>query len=249
MPKQKGIIKLEGTMDDVTFYKTRDGYLAKTKSGVSASRINTDPRFARTRENMHEFTSAAKSGKHLREAAHALMQTASDSRVISRLQKTMSAIEKLDTTSVRGERNVGVAIAAPSAKALLKGFEFNDRSQIGSILFKPYTVTTLTGVIKIVGLVPINDIAPPPHATHLTLRGAYAVVNFVNGTNEIQFTNEVNLPIDATATTVTLTPAAVPSLVGTKIYLLQIEFFQQVNAVQYILNDGIFNALVIAEVA
>ncbi len=249
MARQRGVIKLEGTLDDVTFYKTQDGYIAKTRSGVPGSRILTDPLFARTRENMNEFTLAAHSGKDLRDVANVLIHDSPDSRVVSRIQRLMSDIAKFDTTSVRGHRNVGVAIVNPAALALLKGFEFNSRAQIASLLFKPYTVTTATGVIKILNLVPLNDVAPPPNATHVTFRGAYAVVNFVTGVGEIQYTNEVNLPINATMTTVTLTPTAVPVLVGTKIYLLQMEFFQMINAVQYELNNGIFNALVIAEVA
>lgn len=66
MAKLKGIIKIEGTLQDMTFYKTQDGHLVKTKSGVSGSRIATDPAFARTRENGAEFGSAAKAGKLLR---------------------------------------------------------------------------------------------------------------------------------------------------------------------------------------
>jgi len=45
MARQKGIIKIEGTLDDFTFYKTKDGYLVKTKSGVSGERIASDPAF------------------------------------------------------------------------------------------------------------------------------------------------------------------------------------------------------------
>jgi hypothetical protein len=43
MAKQRGVIKLEGTLDDITFLKTSDGYMAKVKSAVSAERISTDP--------------------------------------------------------------------------------------------------------------------------------------------------------------------------------------------------------------
>ena len=249
MARQKGVIKLQGTLDDITFYKSLDGYIAKTKSSISASRILTDPQFVRTRENMAEFTLAAHSGKHLRDVANVMIHDAPDTRLISRVHKLMSDIAKFDTTSVRGERNVGVAIANPAALALLKGFEFNSNSQIASILFNPYTVTLATGVITINGLVPVNDTAPPPNSTHLTLRGAFAVVDFTTGAGEIQYSNEVKLPIDATSTNVILTPAAVPSLAGTRIYLLQMEFLQEINGVQYELNNGIFNALVIAEVA
>jgi hypothetical protein len=40
MAKQKGIIKLEGTIGDITFYKSQDGFLAKGKGGIL---INTFP--------------------------------------------------------------------------------------------------------------------------------------------------------------------------------------------------------------
>lgn len=247
--KQKGLIKLEGTSEDITFYKSQDGFLARSKGGVKKERINNDPNFARVRENDKEFGAAASSGKLLRDTVKSFMKNAKDNRVVSRMLLLMSRIGKLDTTSVRGNRNVGVAIALPTAQALLKGFEFNNRSQINSILFKPYNVVTATGVITIANLVPVNDIAPPEGATHLTLKGAYANINFADGVTAIEYSNEVNLPIDGTTTTVTLTPAAVPAGAGTKIYLLQVEFFQMVNGVQYELNNGAFNALVIAETA
>lgn len=39
MANQGGIIKLKGTVGDITFYKTQDGYLAREKGGVEAGRI------------------------------------------------------------------------------------------------------------------------------------------------------------------------------------------------------------------
>ncbi|WP_339895393.1 hypothetical protein [uncultured Algibacter sp.] len=44
MAKLKGIIKLEGTLDNLTFYKGQEGYLVKTKGGVSKERIQNDLR-------------------------------------------------------------------------------------------------------------------------------------------------------------------------------------------------------------
>ncbi len=246
--KQRGIIKLEGTIEDVTFYKSKDGFLAKTKSGVSKDRINSDPKFARTRENGSEFGSAAKAGKALRDAVKTLMKNAKDSRVISRLHTIMSKIQKLDTTSARGSRNVGTALADAAAKAMLKGFEFNSDSKMSSILFKPYTVDMATGKIIINGLVPLNDSEPPDGATHLALRGAFVKVDFETGASVIEYTNVVNLLIDSTSTDVILS-AAVPAGGGTKLGLLLIEFSQSVNGVQYALGSGAFNALVIAEIA
>lgn len=45
MARQKGIIKLDGTIGDITFYKSKDGYLAREKGGVPADRIANDPAF------------------------------------------------------------------------------------------------------------------------------------------------------------------------------------------------------------
>lgn len=248
MARQKGIIKLKGKIGDISFYKTQDGHLAREKGGVDAERINNDPAFVRTRENGAEFGSSASSGKQLRTALFAMLQTASDNRVVSRLTKVMTDIKNLDATSVRGLRNVGVAIALPAAKALLKNFNFNKKALLGSILFQPYTVNIGTGVITINGLEPVNHLNPPPGATHVTFKGAWLKLDFTTGIYDMQPSNAVNLPIDATPTNVVLTPAGVPAGAGTDIYLLQIEFFQEVNAVQYSLKDGAHNSLTIVEI-
>lgn len=63
MAKQSGILPLEGTIGNISFFKTKDGFLARQKGGVSAQRIATDPAFARTRENMAEFTKAGKASQ------------------------------------------------------------------------------------------------------------------------------------------------------------------------------------------
>lgn len=249
MARQKGIIKLKGTIGDVSFYKTQDGHLAREKGGVDASRIANDPAFIRTRENGAEFGSAASSGKLLRDALRTLLMNASDNRVTARLTKLMTDVKNLDGTSARGERSVGVAIATPIAKSAMKGFNFNSRALLGGVLFKPYAVNTATGVITINGLIPINDIAFPNGATHMSVKGAWAKVDFANGTYQVELTNATNVPIDANATNVILTPSAVPAGAGTDIFLLMVEFYQEVNAVQYSLKNGAYNALSIVEVA
>jgi hypothetical protein len=67
MAKQRGPLKIEGTLDEINFIKSIDGYVARMKGGVSASRIKSDPAFALTRQNNVEFTTACKGGKLIRE--------------------------------------------------------------------------------------------------------------------------------------------------------------------------------------
>jgi hypothetical protein len=247
MAKLKGILKIEGTLQDMTFYKTQDGHLVKTKSGVSADRIANDPGFQRTRENGSEFGNAATAGKVLRNAVRTLMMNAADNRVTSRLTQIMTQIKNYDADSVRGERSVADGIVDPAALALLKDFDFNDKALLSGVLFAPITVATATGVINIPAFVPINDISYPSGSTHVSLKGAFANVDFANEISAIEYSPVTNLPIDGTNTPVTLTPAGVPAGTGTKFYLVLIEFYQEVNGVQYSLKNGSYNVLNIVE--
>lgn len=248
MARQQGIIKIEGTIGEFTFYKSKDGFIAKQKGGVNGERIKSDPAFARTRENGKEFAASASAGKMVRDAIRAIMLNAADSRAGSRLTKLMSVIKNLDNTSLRGDRNVGVGINAVGAKALFKGFDFNIEATLGSKLFKAYTVTPSTGEIAIKNLVPITDLIAPPGATHVALTSAWARIDFTTGISEYKESPKTNLALNATLVNASLIPSGQPSGTGTDLYLLKIEFFQAVNGAQYSLKNGAFNVLNIVEV-
>ncbi|AEA43701.1 hypothetical protein [Fluviicola taffensis] len=248
MARQSGLIKLKGTLDNVNFYKSKDGNLARMKTSVDAKRIANDPAFVRTRENGAEFGSSAKAGKLVRSSLRPLMQTASDGAVTSRMTKVMTMVKNYDVTSERGGRNVASGIADPAAKELLKGFNFNIRSALGSVFYKPYTVDVNTGTITINQLVPINDVNFPLGATHVTLKSAWTKVDFSTGVTDTQISPESNLLIDSTSSDVTLTPPQAPTGTGTNIFVLCLEFYQEVNGMQYSLKNGAYNVLSIVEI-
>jgi hypothetical protein len=133
MARQKGIIKLKGTIGDITFYKTQDGHLAREKGGIDANRIASDPAFQRTRENGSEFGRAGKAGKVLRTALRALLLNSADGRMVSRLTQAMVKVIQADMVSERGLRNV-----IDGEVDLLVGFEFNIRGKLGTSLFAPF---------------------------------------------------------------------------------------------------------------
>ena len=88
MAKQKGILKIEGTIGGMTFYKSQDGHLVREKGGVSGERIANDPAFVRTRENGEEFGAAGTAGKLMRDTLRSLMMNAADGRVTSSYRGT-----------------------------------------------------------------------------------------------------------------------------------------------------------------
>ena len=119
MARQRSIIKLDGTIGGITFYKSKDGYLAREKGGIPAERIANDPAFQRTRENGAEFGRAGKAGKVLRNSIRQLLQNVNDSRMVSRLTKEMVKVIQMDATNPRGQRNV-----IDGEAELLIGFDF-----------------------------------------------------------------------------------------------------------------------------
>src|SRR2546423_10928690 len=98
MARQSGMFQIEGTIGNLTFEKTRDGYLVKQKTTIKGSRIKTDEAFAWTRENMSEFGRAGKSAKVLRESITSLLKGIKDSKLSARLAKRMMTVVKSDTT-------------------------------------------------------------------------------------------------------------------------------------------------------
>ena len=248
MGKLTGIIKFEGTFDGLTFYKSQDGYLVKTKSGVSKNRIMNDPAFVRTRENLSEFSLNARSGKALRQSISPLLNRAKDSKLSSRMQKLMNTIKNYDTTSVRGERSVRLGLVSTEGKLLLKGFDFNGHAPLTSVLHALYSLDVVTGVITIPDLSPQEQLGLPEGATHVSFGTAYVNLDFETGVFDSRYSSPTILPVDNTISTIILTPQAIPTGTGTRLFLLLIEFFQEVNGVQYSLRNGMFNVLNVVEV-
>lgn len=248
MAKQKGLLKLQGKLDDISFYKSGGKYLARMKGGVDGDRIANDPTFQRTRENGSEFGRSATSGKLLRTAVRNLMTNAKDRLVTSRLTKVMTQIKNFDVVSIRGERNVGVGIMEATGKALLKGFNFNIKAILSSIFFAQYALDSETGELTVTGLNPINDVVAPSGATHMAMKAGWSNINFDTGVFDTKISNVETFPINAEVNDLTFAFPEAPVGDGCGFHLLHIEFYQQVNGDLYSLKNGSYNSLSILEV-
>jgi hypothetical protein len=60
MAKQAGIIKLSGTIDDITFYQMNGKDYARTKTSLDKKRVMEDPAFENSRKCMIKFGDASK---------------------------------------------------------------------------------------------------------------------------------------------------------------------------------------------
>ena len=249
MARQKGIIKLKGTIGDITFYKTQDGHLAREKGGIDANRIKNDPAFQRTRENGSEFGRAGKAGKILRTALRALLLNTADGRMVSRLTQKMVEVIQADVTSIRGLRNV-----IDGEAELLAGFEFNIRGKLGTSLFAPYVgaIDRVSGdiTVDIDPFVPVNMIAAPSGTTHFKIISAGAEIDFETETFVEAHSETAILPWDATATVaISQTNAVTPASTKPLFLALGVEFYQEVNGQMYPLKNGAYNPLALVQVS
>lgn len=249
MARQKGIIKLKGTIGDITFYKTQDGHLAREKGGIEASRIASDPAFQRTRENGSEFGRAGKAGKVLRTALRALLLNSADGRMVSRLTQAMIKVIQADITSVRGLRNV-----IDGEAELLTGFEFNIRGKLGTSLFAPFvaTIDRLTGEIKIdlASFIPSNMIAAASGTTHFKIISAGAEVDFEAESFVASNSETAILPWDVAPTVaISQTNMITPNSTKPLFLALGVEFYQEVNGTMYPLKNGSYNPLALVQVS
>lgn len=248
MAQQKGAIPIQGTIGNLTFFKSPDGYMVRTKGGVPKEKILSDKRFARTRENMAEFGNAGKSAKVLRTPFNNVLQQSSDNRMVSRLATVMLRVVQSDTIGKRGKRK-----AANGDFTLLEDFDFNNKGILSTTLTTPFDLvyTRNSGDVSfdLPSFIPTQGIAAPTGATHYKLQLAAAPVNLNAKKNLGQSVASSILPWDdVTATPLNLSLSLPAASTLPVFVLLQVQFLTQVNADYYPLNNGAFNACAIVSV-
>ncbi|OAD91507.1 hypothetical protein A7A78_03165 [Aequorivita soesokkakensis] len=248
MARQVGLLKLVGTLGDISFYKSFYGFLARAKTGVDRQTILRDPRFRRTRENASEFGRAAKAGKLLRDAIRPVLKNAKDSMTVQRLTQKMVKVLQADPANKRGKRTV-----TQGELGLLKGFDFNINARLDNTLQISFqtVINPVSGIILLTlnSFRPITDIKVPTGTTHFKILFGAAALNFE--TIKFLFSHKDSgiLSYDGNAVSIdTIFIKLSPNLSWPIFLVLGIEFYQEVNGAYYSLEDGAFNALGIIEV-
>jgi len=247
MGRQDSVIQLTGSVGNLSFYKSKDGYLARKKSGVTAERVKSDPKFARTRENMAEFTRSGQATKLLRTAFRSLLENMADGRVTGRLTREMMRVIQADQVNLRGQRNVNDGEAA-----LMEGFEFNESGKLLKTFFAPFTATVdrAAGIllVDIPAFVPANMISWPEGATHIRLKAGGAAIDFAAASYAVTTSESAEIALGQQLQEALQLSHAVPAASASPLFLVfGIEFLQFVNGVQYPLKNGTFNAMAIVK--
>ena len=248
MARQESLILINGTIGDLSFYKTRDGYFVRRKTCLSGERVKSDPAFARTRQNATEFAVAAHAGKLLRRAFEPLMKYASDSRVTSRLAGALVKVIQADATRPAGERTV-----MGRNTTLLGGFNFNRHSSLDKTFRAAYTASidraTHSFTVNIPTFDPSASVQTLPGATHLRLTACGVSADFKALAYESTIARSGEIPLDKTTSEPISLSASIPGDASHPIFLvLCLEFLQEANGNMSPLQNQAYNAMAIVKV-
>ncbi|WP_143959129.1 hypothetical protein [Litoribacter populi] len=240
MAEQTSFITLKGNVGRVNFYKTKNGdYQARQKGGVSKERIMTDPKYARTRENLLEFAEAAGAAKLIRRAIAPAIHRSGDSKVHHRFHSALMKVVQSDTSSIRGERKVMLG-----EWDLIRGMELNAANEFGKSMREDFTYSDAgdTITLTIPEFRQEEVLKFPTGTSHYRLYLLGAAINFEDATkNKVRETSllipkglnspEVSMSIDKT------------SLVGSRrLFVVGMEYTQIINEEEYPLNTMEFNS-------
>jgi hypothetical protein len=249
MGRQKSVNTLAGRVGTFSYYKSRDGMMARDKQGLEGKRIMTDENYERVREHLAEFGRAVKAAKELRLALSDSMKRTADRKVANRLSKLFNQIVKSDPVSVRGGR-----LASLGDLGSLHDFEFNVNQEMKMLLkpeFYTPTIDRATGQasITVQPFIPKMNLAHPQAANHFKFLVCAVEIDFDNLVHTRIIANSASLPIDMNPTPALDLVAQLPAQ-STQCLILAfgILFEDLVNGIAYPLNDTSRNALAIKAV-
>tara|TARA_R110002020_G_scaffold435805_1_gene646040 strand:- start:1374 stop:2120 length:747 start_codon:yes stop_codon:yes gene_type:complete len=236
MAKQAGYIKLEGTIGDLTFYKNRDGnFIARRKGGVTKKRIQTDPKYQRTRENLKEFAESAASAKLIKNAFREIELKSNGGKLHNRLYSLVMKVVKTDPVNARGDRKFD-----QGDLSLMVGFQFSEKAVLNNVVkVRPDILDEADSFsVTIPPLVPSKYLVYSEGSTFYRFSLIRAGIDFVQQDYTSEIATIEPLPIQnvlAPAVTLTLPKPAIEA--EKYFFALALEFFLDVNGDKYDLND------------
>jgi hypothetical protein len=265
MAKQKGIFKIQGTIDNATFFE-RDGksFVKKKSDAITKERIQNDPNFKRTRESGQEFGGSATVSSALQRGFVEVSQML-DSSFNIRAKIICGDVIKSSTTGLRGQRPFLASVAIP----ILQNLEFNLTTSFDSVFKAPYITSVDAGRALASITVPdfnvSNLVSAPSGATHFQLLAHVSSLSSYEWNTTVHKYTSLEPNFDVKHGVTYSAPIALGGMVGSETHIeaglpgidelppgtillvcIGIQFSQLLNGVYYNLSSN--NAMKIATI-
>lgn len=243
MAKVKGLLQFYGTIDGVNLYRLEGENVARKAKSISKKKYKTAPNYASFRDAGKEMGSAAKMSSAFRQPLKIYTNGIAENRMYSRVNALMRKLILLDAFSLRGERKVANGIATAEGKDLVKGFEFNVHQSLAQTLQCGYILDVVTGTFQLTDFTPKQDLKSPVGATHVGVQLLCYDFDFASGKHQLTSSVSQMISFEEGSTTLNLSVLDLTDVIGTRMYLLRILFYQEVNGV-FSMLQGNHNGLV-----
>ena len=111
-----------------------------------------------------------------------------------------------------------------------------------------YVLVPATGSVGISNFNPATNLSIPQGATHASFSVAVSTVDFELENYGTTYSTKENFALVDSVLDLTLTPTEMPGGSGSTFFYFLIEFFQELNGVQYPLKNNSHNVLYLMEV-
>lgn len=239
MARQKGILKVIGTLDGVNYYPIKGViYARRAGGGFNGEAIRTKPSMQRVRENANEFGQCSRVKKAFRLALMTFLYGYRDNQLHARMMTLFTGIKKLDGVSVRGERRVGVGLETAKGRRLLRDFAFTPQNTMLDGLKSRAHFDWNTQVLTVTDYKP-KSYKLPQAATHIGITMGVLDFDFDSLDSVLRVSSTHFLEVGSGGATFDLAPetVVVPEHVG--VVVLGLRFYELIEDELYGLESQI----------
>lgn len=180
MAKVISLFKFRGSIDDLTFRQTQDGFIAGMKPGPTRERVLSHENFRLTRRNADEFQQAIRDARLLRHGLGTALNGRTGSSMNGRVNGVFYKAARRDGISDLGSRR-----AFQGDMGLLTGFDFNKRLPLAYALPVLFTHSLAaeagTCKVEVPCFIARKRKDFPAEATHFRLVSGMVVIDFLHG--------------------------------------------------------------------
>lgn len=238
MARQKGLVKITGTIGDVNFYVSRGvAYARKAGGGFNGEAIKSKPSMQRVRENAGEFGRCSRLKKHFRLALLPFLKDLKGKAYHSEMMQLFLAIKALDAVSERGQRRVTHGLQTAKGKRLLSEFEFMAPSSLLNALYSQSKFDWDQQRLHVSDF-ELGNFMAPKAATHVGVTLGVLDFDFETLASSLRVAPLYFLPVGAGASSFALQPDAVSSIEHVGIAILGVRYYEIIDTEVYELDSS-----------
>ena len=173
-----GAIKYRGSFKSIRNYMNLHdpNTYAGEKGGANRDLILNNPAFARTRENMSEFSGCGAAVKAIRRGFLNLLPEQTDKRFTGRLMRIVKEINRRDYEGIRGQRSIMFSTSRPFIGTIVFNVLQNIADMLQNQFISTHPITRADATLTLTDLT-IKPVYVPKGASHFRVQNHLSVIS------------------------------------------------------------------------